>query len=118
MAQTIAAVRGIKVFELLYRNPPTHLQALNSALRACALEADRATLRRDMEQGGSLSAYNNHNSFTSTAGQLFEFFLEDRQIQRRPQESHQRRSLKGDNDGRRNQNFRLNVNESERQKVP
>ena len=45
LAETITAVRDVDAFSYVSRNPLEGLQALNSALRSCALEADRTTIR-------------------------------------------------------------------------
>lgn len=44
MAKSIVVVCGLEAVELSYCNPPKHIQALNSSLRATAVEADRAAL--------------------------------------------------------------------------
>lgn len=45
IAWTIAALCAVEAFEHLYRNSMKEFQALNSALRACTLEADLTVLR-------------------------------------------------------------------------
>ena len=45
MAKTIAAVRNIDVYSVVCQNPPAKVQELNSVLRSCALEADRAAVK-------------------------------------------------------------------------
>ena len=55
MAKTISAVRDIETFAPVCRNPPADLQALNSSLRSCALEADRAIIRGNTDLNTSFS---------------------------------------------------------------
>lgn len=45
MAKTVAAVRRVKMFSLVSRNLPQEVQELNSALRSCALEANRSMVK-------------------------------------------------------------------------
>lgn len=57
MAKVIAAVRVVEAFKLAYRNPPRELQVLNSVVRACTFEADRAALRSCPEYGRKPQGY-------------------------------------------------------------
>lgn len=52
LPNTIAAVRWTEAFQLVYGNPRRELQVPNSALRSCALEADRAAFRSSLVYRG------------------------------------------------------------------
>ena len=55
MAKTISAVRNVSMHGVICQNPPVTVQDLNSVLRACALEADRAAINTgtDLENSNS-----------------------------------------------------------------
>lgn len=104
MAKLIAAVRNVEPFSLVCRNPPRQLQALISALRSCALEADRAALKGPSEHVGQPSGSTGHSAFTATAESLFESFLVDRRLRMRDNEERTRRAFKGYGDIHQNPN--------------
>ncbi len=52
IAKALSAVREVDEYSYVCRNPPKGLQALNSALRSCALEADIAAIRRSSHFSG------------------------------------------------------------------
>lgn len=78
----IAAIRGVKAFELVYTNLRKQLQGRNSAMSKPGLEAAWVTIRTNVKQGGTLPPVCNQNAFMWTAKELFESFLVDRQIQK------------------------------------
>lgn len=117
MNKTILAVRGIEALEMVYRNPAKRLQALNSALRVCALDADRAALRIGSKYSGKEQNYQNQSSFTAIAENLFETFLVDRQIKRRHNQEQIRRTFKGYGDGFHKRNFPISSGSSNHPKV-
>lgn len=78
MTKTIVPVCRLKAFEMVYRNPHGELQALNSALRLCALKADRVASRSNPEHSGQPPSYDTCSTLTSTAEELVESLLVDR----------------------------------------
>ena len=55
MAKTISAVRGVDAFSHFFINPLEGLQAFNSALRSCASETARTTIRSSSFSGSQYS---------------------------------------------------------------
>lgn len=64
MARTFVALEGAEMFEVVYRDPPKELETLNSALKACELEAYRAAFRSGPEYSGKPQHYGTPSTFT------------------------------------------------------
>lgn len=94
-AKTSAAVRGVKVFKLIYRNPPKAIHALNSALRAHHLRADQTALRTVRKYQAVDRKYVTLSTCIATAGELFETFLVNCQVRRSPDFKEHSRTFNG-----------------------
>jgi len=95
MAKTISAVREVDAFSHVCRNPPKGLQALNSALRSCALEADRATIRRSNNSSGYIGDSVPSNATNILDEQPADSFYVDRNLRRNDGDYSRRRTFKG-----------------------
>jgi len=76
MAKTIAAVRDVEAFVHVCKNPPDAGQDLNSALRSCALEADRKSIRAPARE----PAFTSKEEISAIASDVVQSFFVDRNL--------------------------------------
>lgn len=110
MAKTISAVRDVKAFDHLCRNPPRGLQELNSALRSCALEADCEVIRATTNTSGYMAGGDDEaNTFATLADDISEAFYIDRNLRTNPDSSSRRSPFRGYGQPSRRNNERRRV---------
>lgn len=80
MAKTIAAVLRIEPFNIILQRPLKQLQFLNSALKACVLEADPMPLKSHSNAAAFMESGKVEDLLKTAEEGLFEAILVDRRL--------------------------------------
>lgn len=108
----------MKACKVVYRYSPNKLQELSSALKSCALEADKVPLRLESHFVAQSLTYNYKSSFTTTAEAFFGSVVVDEQLGKRPDKEQHLRTFKGYADAPRRANVTRTTEMKSNKRVP